>query len=86
MLLTVFTHVINFYLAPYPPNELEDDYEALKADYDAKLALQNKVIAVVGNPTADSASLLQGYVREALREFHCALCLSQGSNHVDVTF
>lgn len=47
---------------------MEDDYEEKKAYYEKQLELQNKIIAVVSNPTADSASLLQGYVREALRK------------------
>lgn len=63
----IFAHVVNFYLAPYPPTELEDNYEEKKAYYEKQLELQNRVIAVVSNPTADSASHLQGYVREALR-------------------
>jgi len=70
---TVFTHVINFYLAPYPPHELEENYERRQAEYVAKLELQNKIIAVAAGPSADSEALLQGYVREALRMYSCSL-------------
>lgn len=66
---TVFTHVVNFYLAPYPPHELEENYEKRQAEYTAKLELQNKIIAIVSSPTTDSEPLLQGYVREALRAY-----------------
>jgi hypothetical protein len=76
---TVFTHVINFYLAPYPPHELEENYEMLQEEYVAKLELQNKIIAVAAGPSADSEALLQGYVREALRMYPCSLfnCLRE---------
>jgi len=70
---TVFTHVINFYLAPYPPHELEENYESRQAEYVAKLELQNKIIAVAAGPSADSEAVLQGYVREALRMYPCRL-------------
>ena len=70
---TVFTHVINFYLAPYPPHELEEDYERRQAEYVVKLELQSKIIAVAADPSADSEALLQGYVREALRMYSCSL-------------
>ena len=54
---TVFTHVINFYLAPYPPHELEENYERWQAEYVAKLELQNKIIVVVAGASADSEAL-----------------------------
>lgn len=67
MIFAVFTHVTNFYLAPWAPSELDDNYDALKATYDAKVELQNKIVAVATSKTADSDALLRGYVREALR-------------------
>lgn len=63
----IFTHVVNFYLAPTPPNVFDKDYVAASDVYKKKIANEEKIRNIVANPTADAASLLEGYVREALR-------------------
>lgn len=64
----VFTHVVNFYLAPSKPHDLEENYKAKQAEYTSKIGLQNEIIAIATKPSIDSEALLQGYVREALRK------------------
>ena len=64
----VFTHVANFYLAPQPPVRLEKGYAAKKKEYEARLEIQGKIVALAAQPTPDAPALLEGYVREALRK------------------
>lgn len=66
--MSVFTHVVNFYLAPTKPSELDPDYEAKTALYEKKIELQAKLEALATRPTADAPEQFAGYVREALRK------------------
>jgi len=67
---SVYAHIVNFYLAPLPPSKYSDDrdeYKIQQAIYEEKSILQEKIIALATNYSAESQSLLQGYAREALR-------------------
>jgi len=66
-LTQIFTHVVNFYLAPYEPHDLEENFKAKHAEYTSKKVLQDRIIEIATKPSVDSEALLQGYVREALR-------------------
>ncbi|KAF8323486.1 heme peroxidase [Cantharellus anzutake] len=61
----IFTHVLNFYLAPNKPSTL--DPPEVQEAYREAGALQAKVISVATSDSPDSAALLEGYAREALR-------------------
>jgi hypothetical protein len=63
----IFTHVVNYYIAPSPPGLLDRDYDEKMEVYNTKLELQGKIVALASQPTADSPEQLAGYVREALR-------------------
>ena len=68
---SVYAHIVNFYLAPLPPSKHSDDREEYKiqqAIYAEKSILQEKIIALATNYSAESQTLLQGYAREALRQ------------------
>lgn len=82
----VFTHVVNFYLAPTPPDLLDKDFEIKTAQYNTKLELQTKIVALATQPTADSPELLAGYVREALRKsaFHLIIKARTITQHTNV--
>jgi hypothetical protein len=77
---TVFSHVVNFYLASSKPGELDADYDAKTALYNQKLELQGKLVALATRPTADSPEQLAGYVREALRKSFCRDFVAFGTN------
>jgi hypothetical protein len=61
----IFTHVINFYIAPEEP---EDPTDEERKAYQEKVDLQSKVTSVAQNASDPSSiTTLEGYVREALR-------------------
>ena len=62
----VFTHVVNFYLAPNKPNlfasvEMQDAYKRA-------VDLQARIVDIAVSDSPDSTALLEGYAREALRK------------------
>ncbi|KAF8307548.1 heme peroxidase [Clavulina sp. PMI_390] len=64
---TSFTHVLNFFLAPSKPHELEDGYEENIETYNTKIELQGKISALCTSTSPDAEATLIGYIREALR-------------------
>jgi len=66
--VVVFSHVVNFYLAPVKPGILDADYDDKIRGYNEKLEIQGKLVALATRPTPDGPELLAGYVREALRK------------------
>jgi len=65
--VVVFSHVVNFYLAPVEPGILDADYDHKIDEYKKKRDIQGKLVALATRPTPDGPELLAGYVREALR-------------------
>lgn len=66
--MVVFSHVVNFYLVPVKPGILDADYDTKISEYNKKIEIQGKLVALATHPTPDGPELLAGYVREALRK------------------
>ncbi|KAF8323352.1 heme peroxidase [Clavulina sp. PMI_390] len=69
-LFLIYTHVVNFFLAPLPPPQYSFDPAALEAArrlYGKKKALQEAVTAVANDRSPQSLAALACFVREALR-------------------
>lgn len=67
---SVYSHIVNFYLAPLEPTKYTYDAEKYKADlaiYQEKSRLQEKIVALATHYSAESQTHLEGYAREALR-------------------
>ena len=62
----VFTHVVNFYMAPNKPS-LFASVEAQDA-YKRAVELQARIVDIAVSDSPDSTALLEGYAREALRK------------------
>lgn len=66
----IYSHIINFFLAPTEPPKYGNDQAQLAAQreiYRDKSVLQEKIIALAVNYSSESQTLLEGYAREALR-------------------
>lgn len=68
-MISVYAHIVNFYLAPPEPATYGYDQEKLQAQrnlWEEKTLLQEKIIALSTNYNSESQGLLKGYAREAL--------------------
>lgn len=66
----VYTHIVNFYLAPIAPPRYSTDPAKLEADrkvYQEKSVLQEKIVSLAADYSSQSQTILEGYAREALR-------------------
>lgn len=78
----VYTHVVNFYLAPTPPPKYSTNPAQLaraNALYQEKKNLQDKIAQLSTNYSAESQVLLMGYAREALRALYTVLISNYAS-------